>query len=382
MHHRPPTINAHRDSGPTINCFTLVIIGVCCIGAIAADPPAAEHCLGEPFWRSGKMENEPVLFVQEQGAAVASGTLLFTPTAAPRLTHPDQVTAYVEGRDYTWKKGSRTIELPPGSSIPFKTAAEMTPPPGSPNTLVGGLWHEGHFFHDLQMQATYVHDETWNDPAPPLKERLTRTLATLRSKRPLAIVALGDSITEGYNASGFAASKAPPFQPPYPQLVADTLAERFGGPVKLVNLAKAGTRAQWGLSIVDKVIAEKPDLVILAFGMNHGEAAPAFGATMKQLLEAVVQGCPEADVILVASMTSTTRMKSAKHFIDYRDVLRQMETPTAALADVTEPWLKLLERKPFADLSGNNVNHPNDFGHRLYAHVVCELFAPPAMATP
>ena len=67
-------------------------------------------------------------------------------------------------------------------------------------------------------------------------------------------------------------------------------------------------------------------------------------------------------------------MRPAQHFIGYRDVLRQMETPTVALADVTEPWLKLLDRKPFADLSGNNVNHPNDFGHRVYAHVVCELF--------
>ena len=126
--------------------------------------------------------------------------------------------------------------------------------------------------------------------------------------------------------------------------------------------------------MAEKVADAKPDLVILAFGMNHGEAAPAFGATMGELLAAVARGCPDADMILVAPMTCTPRMRPAQHFIGYRDVLRQMETPTVALADVTTPWLKLLERKPFADLSGNNVNHPNDFGHRVYAHVVCELF--------
>jgi hypothetical protein len=34
----------------------------------------------------------------------------------------------------------------------------------------------------------------------------------------------------------------------------------------------------------------------------------------------------------------------------------------------------LLKRKPFSDLSGNNINHPNDFGHRVYAQIICELF--------
>jgi hypothetical protein len=45
-----------------------------------------------------------------------------------------------------------------------------------------------------------------------------------------------------------------------------------------------------------------------------------------------------------------------------------------ALADVTTPWLEILKKKNFSDLSGNNVNHPNDFGHRLYANVILELF--------
>ena len=30
----------------------------------------------------------------------------------------------------------------------------------------------------------------------------------------------------------------------------------------------------------------------------------------------------------------------------------------------------MLERKKFADICGNHVNHPNDFIHRLYASVI------------
>jgi hypothetical protein len=64
-----------------------------------------------------------------------------------------------------------------------------------------------------------------------------------------------------------------------------------------------------------------------------------------------------------------------------RYALLAMATPGVAVADVTTPWLKLLETKAFADVSGNNVNHPNDFGHRLYAHTILALFGDRGEAT-
>jgi hypothetical protein len=47
------------------------------------------------------------------------------------------------------------------------------------------------------------------------------------------------------------------------------------------------------------------------------------------------------------------------------------------LADMTTLWLELLERKNAYDLSGNGLNHPNDFGHRVYAQIILGLLAPP-----
>ena len=38
----------------------------------------------------------------------------------------------------------------------------------------------------------------------------------------------------------------------------------------------------------------------------------------------------------------------------------------------------MLERKNYLDLSGNGVNHPNDFLHRIYAMRVLEVLAPRA----
>ena len=49
------------------------------------------------------------------------------------------------------------------------------------------------------------------------------------------MVAMGDSITEGFKASGFSKCAAPPYQPNYVQLVANTLEKRYGAPVTLAQ---------------------------------------------------------------------------------------------------------------------------------------------------
>ena len=44
-----------------------------------------------------------------------------------------------------------------------------------------------------------------------------------------------------------------------------------------------------------------------------------------------------------------------------------------ALADMTSMWTEMLKYKKDSDLTGNGVNHPNDFGHRVYAQVLSSL---------
>ncbi|MEI6784013.1 MAG: SGNH/GDSL hydrolase family protein [Verrucomicrobiota bacterium] len=352
----------------------IVTLAMASHGQTTAPASAARSPQGQPFWRGKVMENEPVLFIRNEGKPAATGKLLFVPSAKPTVMAPDLVMKYEEGKDYVWKPGSNTIELTAGTRIPFKTSVEMVPPPGSPNTLMGVLFSEGRFFHDLQVQVSYPHAGVWPWQDAPQAQRLPRSEAKLKAKHPLKLVALGDSITLGGNASGFAGSEAPPHQPPYPLLVANTLQQRFGATVTLTNLGRGGTGAGWGLEMVTKVADEKPDLVILAFGMNHGEPAAGFEAVMRKLSDAVQATCPEADIVLVAPMTGNPCGFPPERFTGYRDALRNLTAPNVALADVTSPWVELLKRKPFSDLSGNNINHPNDFGHRVYAEVICQLF--------
>ena len=69
-------------------------------------------------------------------------------------------------------------------------------------------------------------------------------------------------------------------------------------------------------------------------------------------------------------------------FAKYRDELKALAGPGVALADVTAVWELLLKHKHDLDLTGNGLNHPNDFGHRLYAQAILSLFPPAATNLP
>jgi acyl-CoA thioesterase-1 len=60
-------------------------------------------------------------------------------------------------------------------------------------------------------------------------------------------------------------------------------------------------------------------------------------------------------------------------FPKYRDELAELCERGIALADMTSVWSEFLKRKKDSDLTGNGVNHPNDFGHRVYAQVLSAL---------
>ena len=327
--------------------------------------------LGDPLWRTVASDNEPVLFILEEGKPLATGKLLFIPSEKFRITHPDLKMQYEDGKDFTWMPGTNLIELTPNSRIPFKTHAQMMPPKDSPNMFATVLHSEGRFFHDLQVQVSYWHKtDLWKDPYKQQPERLKRVLAKLRAKQPIKLVALGDSITQGFNASGFEPALAEPYQPCYPQLVANTLQKRFGSKVTLVNFGAAGAEAGWGIEMVPKVTAEKPDLVLLAFGMNDGGG---YDKKMPKMRDDVIAANPEADIVMVSPMTMNPLFAGADGFVWKAKFLGELVKENMALADVTTPWIEVLKKKNFSDISGNNVNHPNDFGHRLYAHVILDL---------
>ena len=335
-----------------------------------------------PLWDLREIEGDSLFFIQAENESEAKASLLFVPERAPVLQSASREITYELGRDFTWTAGSRAIVLTRESRIPFKTVAELHPAPGSPNSYDGFrdgkshmLYAQGHFFHDLQTIANYAATESWTGPKPVQAKELDRTRARLAAREPVKIVVLGDSISKGLNAS--ITGGVAPHQPAYPELVAQSLEKRFGSKVELKNLSVIGMGAAWGLKQVPAVIAEAPDVLICAFGMNDASARiqpDQFAATLREIVAQLHAARPGCDAILVAPMhaNSEWNKSSPELYPAFAEEMKKLAAPGCAIADVTTIWTALLEKKGELDLSGNGLNHPNDFGHRIYADVVLE----------
>jgi hypothetical protein len=96
------------------------------------------------------------------------------------------------------------------------------------------------------------------------------------------------------------------------------------------------------------------------------------------MIALIREKAPEAEFVLVASMLGNRSWIRLQHerFGEYRDALLKLREPGIAVADLTSVWTGFLERKHDWDQTGNGVNHPNDWGHRVYAQVISTLVEP------
>lgn len=334
------------------------------------------------FLTGKTIPSDPLFFVHADGEPAPKALLLQIPEALPVIRSATLEITYEAGKDFEWKPGTREITLPAGSRIPFKTAEALHPAPNTPNSYKefrGGsswmLYGEGRYFHDLQCVASYPTAAAWQGPvtAPAPADQLETLRQKLRAGNPVKLVTLGDSISTGANAS--ASAGAPPMQHGYHELVADGLEQRFGVKVGRKNLSVGGMDSAWGLTQIPAVLAETPDVVLLAFGMNDASGrrtTEEFSRITLEITDRLQTARPGCAVILISPMTANPEWSYAAPEIypAYAAALKKLTGPGRAMADVTEIWSAVLTQKSYLSLSGNGLNHPNDFGHRLYAETV------------
>jgi lysophospholipase L1-like esterase len=341
------------------------------------------------LWSSTTLHDDPLFFV-DRGEGPATATLLFPVTQLLTVRNAAGDVEYLQGRDFELDAPAGLVIRPARSRIPVTTRDELyarTDPGGSsfmfsrndPGTYL--MFSEGDLFHRRQLRTSYIHPAgQWRGRVPSLDEgALPRTLRLLKTRAPIAIAVAGDSISEGYNASGFLG--VPPFQPPWVERVAAALTAAYGSPISIHNCASAGWTADQGLADVDRVGAPVPDLVIVAFGMNDSGYASAqdFGGNIAGIVAGVRGAAPHAEFVLVSPMLPNPEWHYPvmERFAEYRQALGALRGPGVAFADVTDIWTELLVRKSVYDLTGNGVNHPNDFGHRVYADVILAQLCDP-----
>lgn len=97
----------------------------------------------------------------------------------------------------------------------------------------------------FQTCITYTHaPEEWKSRIPTFDAKvLPRTIEKLRDRKPVSIVLIGDSISAGCNASGWAGEA--PFQPSFPGLLQQHLAAYYQTKVRVTNPSVSGKDTRW-----------------------------------------------------------------------------------------------------------------------------------------
>ena len=246
----------------------------------------------------------------------------------------------------------------------------------------------------MQISVTYRHTEKWTKSVPAYQgETLSRVVSKLKRKEKTEILVFGDSISTGSNSSSILGI-APNLQPWY-ELMSKNLARRYGAEVFLTNKSMGGWTSAQGVSDAEnegwvkgqlvkqtglpKLLATElsdysPDLAIIGFGMNDATlniGLNAYANNIKKMIDCIRARNADCDIILLGTMLANPQAKdqskNQKEYSALNVKIAQLYEHVACV-DVGAMHQDILDSgKKYMDITGNNVNHPNDFMARVYA---------------
>ena len=341
------------------------------------------------FWTGDKMHYETAMLVGEE----CEVTLLFEPTGKIEVFNYGLQKTYVEGVDY--EVNGRKIKRLKGSAMPFfpveeyylseqgkydiRATKENCPEYDESRKYLA--YGEGDMFTSCQIAVTYTHNDGWKGAVPADKSaRFARLLHKLNAGENVSIIFYGDSITTGCNSSGMPqGGNVPPHADCFPIMIKKYLEKTYHVSVDYVNTAVGG----WGtVSAVqefdERVLNKESDLLVLAYGMNDiwENDTELYRKRTEEMILRYREKNPQGEIVLVSTMlpnVETNWVIERPSVYIFEKMLLEFEKKYSftAVADLTQLHTDILASgKRYRDMTGNNINHPNDFIARAYAQVI------------
>lgn len=358
----------------------------------------------DKIWQGNVIFEEPICFSTDVNGNPIGGTLLYPPKNIQSITSYDRKICYVAGEDYILE--GRNICRLPDSLIPFLSRDIYCKPyTGDPQTDWVRLPDEKEYMevvdrvHQYQVLVTYEHDATWPGAIPGADpQKLLKFHQKLNAGETVNLVFYGDSITAGWEASGAnedavdmvtlkpypVSIQHPPYLPAWAELVTNSLRKHYPtAHIQKYNRAAGGSTTQWGVLHAKELVCPcQPDLVILAFGMNSmQETAEIYQEKMASIIKTVRKSSPDCAFLLVSPMIPNPEIAGFQnnqlqnHERALKDICR--EDPNTDIAPVHSVFCQLQRMgKQYLELTGNCINHPNDFSVRIYAQTVLSVLLP------
>ncbi len=342
-----------------------------------------------PIWDNKEIINETGLVVGEDGRIC----LLATPVkGSVTVKNIFLDVLYEEGVDYVIE--GNYIKRIAGGELPyFKTDEYFRKEPNAALKLRANpaeiefsfpeeryiYFSEGVDCFERHIAVSYKTDKK---PCEGLIERDSRVasfIEKLKQNKQANLLLYGDSITVGCNATGTQyGGNVSPYQPNWITLIQMYLQKKFGAKIEFCNQAVGGWNTIEGIDNFDKKCGDKlavSDLFFIGFGANdtHTEMAK-FKENITAMIDRYFEANPNGNVLLYScllpnSQTVGWRTQHALFEKELEDIASGYKNVGVAKVTTAYAWLEA-QGKPTRDLLANNINHPNDFGVRVYAQVL------------
>ena len=338
-----------------------------------------------PYWQGDTMYQESVMVLENEDGTVSDIPLLYKAKAIASVRTSDLKTLFKAGVDYELADGK--LRILPGSAIPTVAYTDYYPTTETEkcmqlNEAYGPgyiFYDEGATMHQMQIAVSYIHEDTFAGETPAYNgDNLPKTMAKLENGAAVKIAIYGDSISTGLNSSGIVGAE--PNAEPWFAMFVKRLQKKYpNAQISYYNPSRSGQKSTWGAEQAATLLEDGTDLCIIAFGMNDGtirNPALLFKSNIQTIMNVASGKNSDCEFVLISTMLPNPESGNFYGIQkDYLPELLSMETEGVVVADVTSFHESLLVNKRYFDMSGNNVNHPNDFLARVYGQVVYQTVA-------
>lgn len=196
-----------------------------------------------------------------------------------------------------------------------------------------------------------------------LKESIRR----LESGELIKIVALGDSLTQGWMV-----------RKGYIDFIIEMLKKKYpGGNISMLNQGIPGDTAEGGLHRLGRdVIDHDPHLVFIQFGLNDaysGVPPGEFKNTIRRIVEGI-SASTEAEILLVTSVPVLHESEDQLAERFYNMIIEVSREQAVPVAQVHRYWKKKIAGgADFSSLVQFDGVHPTVEGYRLMAEAIMEV---------
>lgn len=218
-------------------------------------------------------------------------------------------------------------------------------------------------------------------PEPPrqgpsmAERRLPKALAKLESGQPLRLLAWGDSVTTFERYQTMFAMR---LKERFPRARIETVTEAWGGRNTGSYLKEPPGSLH---NYEERVLARKPDLIVSEFvndaGLNEQQVEERYGKLLADFRNIGAEWIILTPHYVRPDWMRLTRQRDIDD--DPRPYVKGLrlfaEKNQVAIADASLRYGRLWRQGiPYLTLMDNNINHPNIFGHTLFADSLMALF--------